>query len=54
MEEGISNKRITHGGGRSPSGLVEVYVNVNRKHLKFMGFKDKNTGEVLNFSPVLN
>ncbi|WNN74776.1 hypothetical protein RKS58_15430 [Lysinibacillus capsici] len=54
MEEGISNNRITHGGGRSPSDLVEGYVDVNGKQLKFMGFKDKNTGEISNFFPVLD
>ncbi|MEK4245279.1 T7SS effector LXG polymorphic toxin [Psychrobacillus sp. FSL K6-2684] len=54
MEEGISNNRIIQGGDRSPSVMVEGYVNVNGKQLKFMGFKDKNTGEISNFFPVLD
>ena len=54
MEEGISNNRIIQGGDRSPSDMVEGYVNVNGKQLKFMGFKDKNTGEISNFFPVLD
>ncbi|MGG2014738.1 CdiA family toxin C-terminal domain-containing protein [Bacillus sp. S10(2024)] len=54
MEEGISNNRIIQGGDRSPSDMVEGYVNVNGKQLKFMGFKDKNTGEISNFFSVLD
>ncbi|MEH6962913.1 pre-toxin TG domain-containing protein [Priestia megaterium] len=54
MEEGISNNRIIQGRDRSPSDMVEGYVNVNGKQLKFMGFKDKNTGEISNFFPVLD
>ncbi|SFJ92601.1 MULTISPECIES: CdiA family toxin C-terminal domain-containing protein [unclassified Bacillus (in: firmicutes)] len=54
MEEGISNNRIIQGGDRSPSDMVEGYVNVNGKQLKFVGFKDKNTGEISNFFPVLD
>lgn len=53
-EEGISNNRIIQGRDRSPSDMVEGYVNVNGKQLKFMGFKDKNTGEISNFFPVLD
>ncbi|MCM3195837.1 CdiA family toxin C-terminal domain-containing protein [Priestia megaterium] len=54
MEEGISNNRIIQGRDRSPSDMVEGYVNVNGKQLKFMGFKDKSAGEISNFFPVLD
>ncbi|MGN7117537.1 CdiA family toxin C-terminal domain-containing protein [Lysinibacillus odysseyi] len=54
MEEGISNNRIIQGGDRSPSNMVEGYVNVNGKRLEFMGFRYKNTGEISNFFPVLD
>lgn len=54
MEEDISNNRITHDRDRSPSDLREGYVNLNGKQLKFIGFKDKNTGEISNYFPVLD
>ncbi|GGA17763.1 hypothetical protein GCM10008018_72370 [Paenibacillus marchantiophytorum] len=54
MEEGVGNNRIIPGGERSPSDMVEGYVNINGKKLKFMGFKDKITGEITNFFPVLD
>ncbi|MEK5098914.1 EndoU domain-containing protein [Bacillus sp. FSL W8-0848] len=54
MEEGVSSNRIIIGSTRSPSDMVEGYANINGKKLKFMGFKDKVTGEITNFFPVLN
>ncbi|MFD1464126.1 CdiA family toxin C-terminal domain-containing protein, partial [Paenibacillus farraposensis] len=54
MEEGVGNNRIIPGGVRSPSDMVEGYVNINGKKLKFMGFKDKITGDITNFFPVLD
>jgi hypothetical protein len=54
MEEGIVSKRISLGKGRSPSDTVEGFAEINGEELKFIGFKDKNTDEIINFFPVIN